>query len=93
MAKSQPKEPERLVGVLKHGQPSGSHPGWFITREEAQYLLDCQFAYWRRRWLIVLRKPLPLKLRDASSNIREHTILAAASGSKYHRALIEEAWG
>ena len=64
----------------------------FVDQASADYLVSCGFAV-IRRWNIVLKKPSPLKLRDASSNIRESTILAAASGSKYHRALIEEAWG
>ncbi len=62
-----------------------------MSREEAQYLLDCQFAAWRARYCLILTKSLPLKLRGPSANIRESTILAALMGSSYHRSLIE-AW-
>lgn len=93
MASLSNRTPQRLLGVLNHDQPFGAIPTLFVSREEAQYLLDCQFAWRRARWLIVLKKPLPLKLRDQSCSIRENTIIAAASGSRYHRALIQEAWG
>jgi len=80
-----------MFAVLLHAQPRTAKPHLFIERDTAQYWLDCDWAWRLNRWTIVLKKPLPLKLRSASANIRECTILAALDGSRYHQALIE-AW-
>lgn len=89
MAK-QPKA-ERMIGVLRYGAPFGSVPDWFVSRQEAQYLLDCHFAVWRARYCLVLTKPLPLKLRDLSASMGPSVMFAAACGSRHHQSLVE-AW-
>lgn len=82
---------ERMFAVLLHNQARNGHPHLFIERDTAQYWLDCGFAFRFDRWTLILKKPLPPKLRGASCSIRESTILAASSGSRYHQSLIE-AW-
>jgi hypothetical protein len=64
----------------------------YVDQATADYWVACGWGM-VRRWNIILIKPLPLKLRDTSCSVRESTILAAASGSRYHRSLIQEAWG
>ena len=81
--------PNRQVAVLGHRQNKGDTPRIFIPRELAVSWWQCGGADWLSRWTIKLKKPLPLKLRGPSANIREHTILKAIAGSQYHRALIE----
>lgn len=91
MSKTTQTTGERLVAVLRHDQRANAEPACFVSRTEAQYLLDCKFAFWRSRWTIILKKPLPLSLHGPSANISEGTMLAAITGSRYHRTLIE-AW-
>ncbi len=83
-------EARRLIGVYKHGQRFNTVPSCFIERDDADYLLTCGFAYRRARWVIVLREPKPIKLRDTSCSMGPSTIFNALT-SKYLQDIIE-AW-
>lgn len=80
-------QPKRLVGVLRHNQHFLAAPTWFVSQEDALGYCAEGSAWRRSKYLIVLLKPKPLKLRSASSVIRENTVIEAACGSKYHRTL------
>jgi len=80
-----------MFGVRLYNQSRNSQPRFVVNAQTAQYWLDCQWAWRLNRWTIVLKKPLPLKLRGASCSMRESTVIAAMLGSRYHRSLME-AW-
>jgi len=82
-----PFKPKRLVGVLRHNQPFFAIPTFFVEQDEAQGYIAQGSAWRRSKYLIVLTEPKPLALRDASAMIREHTVIQAATGSRYHRSL------
>lgn len=82
---------ERMFQVYRHDQSRKTNPHDVVDAATATYLLDCKFAKRLSKWQIVLAKPLPLQLRGPSANIRESTIIAAVSGSRYHQSLIQ-AW-
>lgn len=91
--KTSPQKPERMFNVYRHNQNRQTLPCLVIDRATADYWIACNWVSRFGRWSLILKKPLPLKLRDTSCSIRESTIMAAASGSKYHLSLIQEAWG
>jgi len=71
-------EGERLVGVLRHNQGRGAIPTWFVSRKQAQDLLNENSAGWFGRWTLRLYKPKPLKLHDV---LAVHPGVSALSGS------------
>lgn len=83
----------RMYSVFRHNQSRHTTPLMVVDRATRDCLVEYHNAFPLSRWVIVLKEPLPLKLRDTSCSIRESTIMAAASGSKYHLSLIQEAWG
>ena len=91
MSKIRVPREERMFQVYRHNQSRKTNPLCAVSAKEAQQLLDEGSAKRLSKWQIVLVKPLPLKLRGPSANIRESTIIAALMGSQYHRSLIE-AW-
>ena len=86
-----PIKPTRLFGVLRPDQRQGAVPSSFVERADVDYWIACGWAVWAGKCTVRLRRSAPLKLRDESASIRPSTIIAAASGSKHHQALIE-AW-
>jgi hypothetical protein len=78
-----------MYEVYRHDQRSTSRPSELIDAKTATYWLDCGFAKRVSRWRLRLTKPLPLKLRDRSANIKESIIHAAIDGNRYCQALIE----
>jgi len=93
MQTASPSQPQRevVVGVYRHDQRRGTEPTWFVPTEYAQYLVGCRFAFWSGKGRLTLKKALPLLLRGPSAKIGPATMLAACTGSRYHRTL-SEAW-
>jgi hypothetical protein len=85
----------RRFGVLCHNQRFTDTPKKTVSYEEADELLKCGFARRVGRWKLQLHAPSDstLKLHGTSAVMGPSAIFAVASGSAYHKALLEEAWG
>lgn len=82
---------DRTFQLFRHDQDFRREPCARLSREDAQYLIDCGLAWRRSKYQVILKPATPLKLRGESCKITLETILKAISGSQAHKAMIE-AW-
>lgn len=82
--------PEFEIAVFAKGSRTSGLPETRISREDAQYMVDCGTAHWvnnRRKSIQMDVEAKLLKIRDMSCQMGPVVIELAAQGSRYHSDL------
>lgn len=86
--------PKFEIAVFAKGTRTSGLPQTRISREDAQWMIDCGTAHWvnnRHKSIQMDAEAVQLKIRDQSAQMGPIVTILAAQGSHYHQALCN-AW-
>lgn len=86
--------PEFEIAVFSKGVPNSGIPTTRISRDDAQYMVDCGTAHWvnnRRKSIQMDVEAVQLKIRDQSAQMGPSVTLLAIEDSRHHQ-ILAQAW-